>query len=533
MTKPPYKNKLDALEKERLAAQKAFDLAVPQSERNVLGQFATPPALAEAMAALARGLFPGISPVRFLDPALGTGVFFSALCRVFGCKSIASASGFEIDQRLAEHASNLWDRLGLKVKPTDFTQACPPSNDGQKANLIICNPPYVRHHHIDRDVKGRLQKRVGQLGIEINGLAGLYCYFLLLADEWLTPDGGALWIVPAEFLDVNYGTALKHYLAERVTTLRIHRFHPADVQFDDALVTSVILAFRKKTPPANHRIALTAGPNLLQPEFSRQISHELLNPKEKWSRFFTSPKFVPSRPDRPTLADIFSIKRGLATGANSFFIMKESEAQAFGLPSEFLRPVIPSQRLVPHDVIKADADGFPRDLPRFVLLDCPLPPEVVAERYPKLHRYLQKGEEQKIHKRYLTRNRSPWYSQEYRPPAPIICTYMARRKKDGSCFRFIRNYSQATAFNVYLLLYPKDEVASAMRADPEILDGVFQYLKTAQRIEQEGRVYGGGLHKLEPKELGNLELPKELVEKVRALAGADHSVSVQQSMRLA
>ena len=53
-------------------------------------------------------------------------------------------------------------------------------------NLILANPPYVRHHHLQRNDKERLQSLAYQMaGVRVNGLAGLYVYFLLLATAWM------------------------------------------------------------------------------------------------------------------------------------------------------------------------------------------------------------------------------------------------------------------------------------------------------------------------------------------------------------
>lgn len=73
-------------------------------------------------------------------------------------------------------------------------------------------------------------------------------------------------------------------------------------------------------------------------------------------------------------------------------------------------------------------------------------------------------------------------------------------------FRFILNYSKATAPNVYLMLYPKPPLASVLKNDPDIAKDVWKALSslTAEMLTGEGRVYGGGLHKLEPKELANV-----------------------------
>ena len=64
------------------------------------------------------------------------------------------------------------------------------------------------------------------IGVEVNGLAGLYVYFLLLATAWMEDGGIAAWLIPSEFMDVNYGAALKGFLADRVTLIRAHRFDP-------------------------------------------------------------------------------------------------------------------------------------------------------------------------------------------------------------------------------------------------------------------------------------------------------------------
>jgi hypothetical protein len=73
-------------------------------------------------------------------------------------------------------------------------------------------------------------------------------------------------------------------------------------------------------------------------------------------------------------------------------------------------------------------------------------------------------------------------------------------------FRFILNRSQATAANVYLLLYPKPTLARALQAHPNLARTVWEFLESisAETLLGEGRVYGGGLYKMEPKELANV-----------------------------
>ena len=166
-----------SIEERRREEQARLDLLKTAHERNKLGQFATPPELASSLARHAQTLL-GNRPVRFLDPAIGTGSFFSALSQIFPPEQTQRAAGFEIDPLFASAAQELWAGKGLRVTEGDFTKQ-PPE---QLYNLVLTNPPYVRHHHISRPEKERLRARLTQmLQLNISGLAGLYCYFLLLS----------------------------------------------------------------------------------------------------------------------------------------------------------------------------------------------------------------------------------------------------------------------------------------------------------------------------------------------------------------
>ena len=278
--------------------------------------------------------------MRFLDPAIGTGSFYSALSKVFPAKRIREALGFEIDPHYGMPAENFWNDAGLVIELADFTRAKP----SPRFNLIICNPPYVRHHHLGNGDKNRLQFHTQQAsGMKISGLAGLYCHFLGLSHAWMTEGGIAGWLVPSEFMDVNYGQAVKRYLLDRVTLLDIHRFDPNDMQFADALVSSAVVWFRKSPPPQDHAVTFTFGGTLFEPRLSRAVPARALAHESKWTRFPAAG--VRSRSETATISDFFQIKRGLATGHNAYFILSEEEIKSRGLPMETFSPILPSPAL--------------------------------------------------------------------------------------------------------------------------------------------------------------------------------------------
>lgn len=501
---------IESKEQERLIIQARLDGAKSQVERNRLGQFATPTALARDILTYARKLVGRKTPVRFLDPALGTGSFYSAFLNVFGVNAASDATGFEIDSLYGDSARLLWKDCDLNVIHGDFTKAPIPNSEGKKATLVICNPPYVRHHHIPCEEKQRLNGSVSiRHGVSLSGLSGLYCYFLCLSKDWMTQGGLAAWLIPSEFMDVNYGRAVKDFLLNNVSLLHIHRFLPSDVQFGDALVSSAIVWFKNERPSERQNVKFSLGGSLSKPAIEMNYSLEHLQQERKW----TSLPSVVNRNGNgngkslPVLGDFFDVKRGIATGANEFFVLSPSDVQRHAIPYEFLSPILPSPRYLKVDMIESDKNGIPLLDKTGYLFSSDMPEDRIKREFPGVWEYLEVGRKQGIAERYICRNRSPWYSQERRETAPILCTYMGRTNgnDDSRPFRFILNRSKAIAANVYLMLYPKPWMKSELQRNPGIAEKIWQILQSipVESLVREGRVYGGGLHKMEPKELLN------------------------------
>ena len=496
----------------RTEIQRGLDAASTQAERNVSGRFATPPGLASAILEQTldkiAGQMPQTPALRFLDPAAGTGTFYSALLSATNPGSIASACGYELHPTTAAAATTLWAPLGLTVRQQDFTNA-PPPPPGQRFDLVVCNPPYVRHHHIPQERKRELRERLEAQGnMQLDGLAGLYAHFIGLAHPWMADGALACWLVPGEFMDTRYGKGVRDYLTARVTLLRIHRFDPADPQFPDALVSSVIVWLRNRPPPPGHTVRLTQDGTLSQPARDKRVSIASLRTNPKWSATFQADT-VNCPAGIATLSDFFRIRRGIATGNNRFFVLTEQQTDARNIPLWALTPLLPPPRNLQTDVVPAGPGGAP-DLPqRLFLLDTNLDEQAAADLSPSLAAYLQEGRRNGVDQGYLSLHRTPWYSQEKRPTPPFVCTYMGRARKNSSKspFRFILNHSGATVLNTYLAMYPHGPLAKRLEEDgPELKTRIWEGLRQIdhQQLALAGRTYGGGLRKLEPRELGSV-----------------------------
>lgn len=502
---------VDRIEEDRRVIQKTLDEQRTTAQRNALGQYSTPYPLALAILKHAKTFLPQNSAIDFIDPALGTGVFYGALRQVFDEKQINCAVGYEIDAHYATPARELWSDTQLEVKEEDFT-CVKTQEESQKYNLLICNPPYSRHHHLGADKRRLRDKAKESSGMSLSGLAGLYCYFIALSHPIMKEGAIAGWLLPSEFMDVNYGSAIRHYLLTEVTLLHIHRFAPDDLQFDDAIVSSVVVLFKNEKPGLEHRVRFTYGGSLDAPKHDKLVSLSVLTKETKWTRFPLSEQR--EQGELPKLRDFFTVKRGIATGDNAFFILKKEDILERGLPLSQFRPILPSPRSLLLSEIESSSTGEPLVPTVYYVLDCRLSYDEIAREHPALKHYLEEGMAKGVDQRYLCKARKLWYAQEAREASMLYCTYIGRSDLDEQApFRFILNHSKAIVSNSFLMLYPKGKLAEQMEKERSLRHRVFEVLNQidATTLRGEGRVYGGGMYKLEPKELLNVPVP-ELAE---------------------
>lgn len=209
---------------------------------------------------------------------------------------------------------------------------------------------------------------------------------------------------------------------------------------------------------------------------------------DKWQHFF-------SREDEAAttrIGDYFSVKRGLSTGAESFYAKTRTEWHDLGIGDEWLTPVLLVSRFMHDEVINADETGWPIEHER-ALLNIPIGAE--EDDLPEAVRAYLATCPEKVRNSYTARHRKKWYAIEQRNPAPVVCTHMSRSDKQP--FRFVRNKSKAVVTTAYLCLYPNDVFSDG---ELDELCGSLNAIVPTPLINS-GREYGRGLRKLEPKEL--------------------------------
>lgn len=199
------------------------------------GQVTTPDKIADAMAAWVMSP----NPQEVLDPAAGFGHLLHACRRV---NPSFKAVGIEADQDVFKTALATAPK-GTKLILSDYLRNCPGLFQG-----IIANPPYVKSQRLALS-EAQWQYFDELFGTKLGRQTNLYALFLLKIWEDLAPKGRAAVIVPAEFLNANFGRVIK----ERLQSMKPRGLavFASDVNlFENTLTTSVVLFLEKGAAPA-------------------------------------------------------------------------------------------------------------------------------------------------------------------------------------------------------------------------------------------------------------------------------------------
>lgn len=475
----------------------AFQELLPGAIRRAAGQFLTPHWAADLMGAW---LLQEETDL-LCDPAVGSArlLYRTAQRPEPGPNELL---GFDIDQSCLAMADLNLQARGLKSYRVERRNFLLDPID-VAPDAVTCNPPYCRHHAIDPAEKAAIHDGFAErLGLRLNRLAGLHVLFLVRALEIAAPGARLAFITPAEWLDVNYGREVKQFVLEHARVEALVILKDDHLFFDGALTTAAITLLRKhgSGPDPGRTTKIVHLPTdlpevdavlaALRGEGGLRVDEVQLDAVQRWSRK------TAARSRGRALGELARVRRGIATGCNRFFVISEATRREHDLALDDLLSCITSPRLIDGlELTSRDLDTLDDEIPRWAL-ECRDPGSEDSET--SLGRYLRRGRDKlQAHAGYLASKRRPWYALERRVASPILFTYMNRQRP-----RFIRNRAEAVPLNTFLIVEPRDGV------DVEQLWQALNSEAFLHQLQDERRAYGGGLWKIEPKELEALPLPR-------------------------
>lgn len=457
------------------------------TQRRRTGAIYTPSSVVLAML---RWLERNAEPQRVIDAGAGSGRYLmSAGRRMPNAKLI----GIELDPlaalvlRANLVASGLHRRSQVLVD--DYRRVALPAIRGVTA--FVGNPPYVRHHDIGASWKDWYRRALVNAGTPGSALAGLHVHFLLKTLELAKAGDVGCFVTSAEWLDTNYGASLRQLVLNALGGSAIHVLAPELEVFQGTATTAAIGCFRLHKPqPAVRLRHVSAMENLGALSGGRAVARKTLEASPKWS--------VLVRPRRKSgigdteLGELFRVHRGQVTGANAVWIAGKHSAN---LPEQVQFAAVTKAR----DLIEAGFRlGSASHLRRVIDIPADLQ-QFDGEERRQIDKFLHWARGAGADQSYIARHRKQWWSVGLRAPAPILCTYMARRPP-----QFTLNDCQARHINIAHGLYPREDLR------PQQLRRLVEWLNGNVDVS-DGRAYAGGLVKFEPKEMERILLPRELL----------------------
>lgn len=463
-----------------------------REKRYEIGQFFTPDPIAAFMAEAVNE----VSPETVLDPGVGGGILLRALgtgAKRFGC---------DIDPAAATVARESLESQGgeLEIVEGDFLALDDwPFSIGE-FDAAISNPPYIRHHNLSAKQKALAKHYSTLFGIKVSSLSGSYVYFFLEALLRLRDGGRLVFITPTEFLDVRYGSAVKQALLNYCDLDEVLVLQMDELAFDGVLTTSAITIATKRAKPSRSFRLTEAQLNGHGVERRRSVDLDVEEGQaaKPWTPLLPTraEKILPLIKDRTSkLGDYARVRRGIATGDNSFFCLTAAEVDEWAIDEEYLVPVVVGSKDLPDNGQVLTSDFWEQRKTagaRCWLLWCHLPKEALAGK--AVLRYIEHGENLGIQERFNCRTRDPWYGVERVAPADFFVTYMSRQRA-----RFVRNEVGARCMTSLLNIWALDGI------EPDELRPILEDEANAEILREFGRTYGGGLGKIEPGDL--LTLP--------------------------
>jgi len=493
---------------------KAFEELIPNAERRKPGQFFTPMPIADLMVEYIRR---NVERGRIVDPAIGTGRFILRLMLKNGISKDYEIIGIDVSPLMillaATNISYVSDLKSLKLIEGDMFDL---GDIMEGSDAIICNPPYSRHHELEPDYKRKLQEKVKAVtGITLSRYSSFFAYALLYLSSLLKRGGYMSYICPLEIFEANYSDAVKRYVVKHNLIERVIVFDEDSFVFPYAENAATVIFLHKDSPTKVYfvrveSVEISTLEKLLDAKeegdfewYSVRITDisKLLN-TSNWSLYYVK-RTVPvieevmRHPLVIPFKYIARIMRGIATGANDFFLLNDEEVKRWGIEEEFLRVALAKTKWVLNYVYDREAFNRLRNAnEKCWLFYCQIPPALLKEK--NAYKYVSYGESLGLPNRSLIRLRRIWYQVEKREPPPIVFTYLSRGRP-----RFIYNEAGALPLNTFLCVYPLPEISK----DEVLLKALLAYLNSniaSELLKIVGRRYGGNTLKLEPRELDEL-----------------------------
>ena len=423
---------------------------------------------------------------KILDPAVGNSVFLKHAKKYSPQSHLV---GYEIDPLILEYFGNPADAT---IHNSDYLL----TDWEEKYDAIVCNPPYNRFQAIENreTILKNIETHTGE---KYSAYTNLYILFLIKSIFQLSDTGRLAYIIPTEFLNSKYGIPIKRYLIDNRILRAIINFENNHEMFFNATTTCCVLLIDKEPKDYVEFYNLSSVNDLKDitigtvSPFSIQKHYNNLSPDEKWRSLINQESAMECN-NLTKISTFCSVSRGIATGANDYFCLSESDRIQFSIPITCVSKCICRSADIKNPIFSdKHMNQLVESEKKIYLLD------VTDAQAPQIQDYLQIGLTEGVNKKYLPSCRTPWFSMEKKRVAPI---WVSSACREG--MKFVRNLTSAKSLTTFHSIYVNQEFE-------HFTDLIFCYFLTpiAQTIIRQNRKeLGNGLDKFQPNDLNNAQM---------------------------
>ena len=432
-----------------------------------------------------------------LEPSCGDGVFLEQIKENnFKYNSITAIEFDEIEAAKADNI-DLPNKLVLNEDFHTFFNAT-----GQRFDLVVGNPPYIRYQYFDRIQQIEAEKIFNNANLKYSKLTNAWVSFVVGSSLLLKEKGKIGFVLPAEILQVSYAKTLRDFLSHYYNKINIISFKK--LVFPD-IQQEVVLLLCEKNQTNEHYIEHIELGNIESLKtvdiLSLKSSTKKIDFKSnKWTFYFLEQKEidfleeVSKNCSIPKIGDYADVEVGITTGSNEFFTVPLLTVEAFEL-QPFAKPLV-GRSVQVNSLIFTYNDWLQNKKlkARAYLLIFPTFEEL--KKHKEALKYLSNGERKGIQKGYKCGIRDEW---QIVPSVWISDALFIRR---NNLFpKLIINEAQAYTTDTMHRVKIKENV------NIKAFTASFYNSLSFAFSEISGRSYGGGVLELMPSEVERILLP--------------------------
>ena len=440
---------------------------------------------------------------RVLEPSVGDGRFIDEFEKE---KNLQSFVAVELIEEKVRQLRNQRYSERVEIVADDFLDFSEKTNE--KYQLIIGNPPYINIKNMGDDSKERARELCEKYRLPGSLMQNMWVAFVLAAVSCIERDGTIFFVLPMEFLQVQYAEKIRLFLEEHFDTIHILSFKERmfpEIEQESCLV--YLTNEFKDQPYINFKKYAKLDSDI--PYYCSKIERN--KPLKKWTNAILSDadidllNLIDSKYKK--ISEVCEASPGIVTGANNELILtkeqvKRLECQEFILPTIPKSNILNGQFILTRDVVKKIGEKGNRVyLLNLSHVDEKLFPQPLKE-YLTVIGEKENASKIKLKNRYKCRNRKPWYG------VPIV--------RNGELF-FFKRYNRIPRVCVNEADVYTTDIAYNMRLDSAYDKGsmafCFYNSLTLTQCEFYGRYYAGGVSELTPSEFKRLAIPYRKIDR--------------------